>query len=419
MANTGLRTETSTSHTLMLDALAAVAEERDVDGVIAKALEAARTITGAPYGAAFLLEQGRIVSSRTIGFLSTHVDVLRDRNFLDTVMDAVRHGESSVQIDHVVQSTTSDDPLDRITSGALLGVPILAGTTLEGIFYLMKLPGEPSFTTEDRERMAVLARQTGAALRFTRSEEESSAATNRVGLLEERWELKKNIEDRDVRRDYFASTISHEVRGSLGVIVGFASTLVDRWEQLPEGDRREFASRLAQEARKLLRLSENLIDVMTLGARDHETTDTPDQVRDLILQAIDEARAALEGEGRPAPEVSVEAPADLRANVRPEYFKEVVAQYLGNSFKHGLPPVHIVAQAVDGWVEVRVIDEGPGVPDHWVRNLFKRPTSQRKGAGRGMGLFIIGNLARVQGGEAWYERNEPKGARFCVRFPTA
>ena len=414
---TKLRVETDTSK--LLAAVASIAEQRDVEDVTAKALEAARIITGAPYGAAFLMEEGRIVSSRTIGFLSTHADVLRDRSFLDTVMDAVRHGERSVQIDHVVHPAASEDPFEKITSGALLGVPILDGATLQGIFYLMKLPGEPSFTTEDRTQMATLARQTAAALRSARSNEAAAAATTRAGLLEERWELKKNVESRDSRREYFASTISHEVRGSLGVIVGFASTLVDRWEQLPDGDRREFAGRLAQEARKLLRLSENLIDVMKLGATDHVVPESPEYVREGILQAVDEARAALEGEGLPAPEVRVDASDDLRAKVAPEYLREVIAQYLGNAFRHGLAPISVEAKAVDDWIELRVIDEGPGVPDHWVRNLFQRPTSQKKGSGRGMGLFIIANLARVQGGEAWYEPGEPKGARFCVRFPKA
>jgi signal transduction histidine kinase len=419
MEPTGTRTETRAPITKLLEAVVDVASGRTVDDVTAKALEAARAITGAPYGAAFLMEEGRIVSSRTIGFLSTHVDVLRDKSFLETVLEAVRHGEDSVQIDHVVHPRSSEDPLERITSGALLGVPILHGHTLAGIFYLMKLPGEPSFTAEDRTEMAALARQTAAALRFARSDEQAREATTRVGLLEERWALTKNVETRDNRREYFANTISHEVRGSLGVIVGFASTLVDRWDSLPDEQRREFTEKLAQEARKLLHLSENLIDVMTLGRADHAEVEGPQDVHDLILQAVDEARAALEGEGREAPEVAVDVAEGLEAQVQPEYLKEVVTQYLANAFAHGESPISVTARAEDGWVNIHVIDEGPGVPDHWVTNLFQRPTSQRKGSGRGMGLFIIGNLARVQGGQAWYEHNEPRGARFCVRFPQA
>lgn len=419
MTATELRTSTEIADPTVLEALVSVAEQLEVDEVTAKALEAARMITGAPYGAAFLLDKGRIVSSRTIGFLSTHVDVLKDKSFLETVSDAVRHGEHSVQIDHVVQRRGGKDPLDRITSGALLGVPILDGSTLQGIFYLMKLPGESSFTEEDRSQMAVLARQTATALRFARAAEAEQTATTRVGLLEERWELRKSVESRDDRREYFANTISHEVRGSLGVIIGFASTLTDRWDDLPEEQRREFAAKLSQESHKLLRLSDNLIDVMTLGSRDRPSAQSPDHIRETILQAVDEARAALEGEGRPAPEVGLDVPEELRAKVQPEYLREVITQYLANAFKHGVGPVMVEAKEARDWIEIRVVDEGPGVPGHWVRNLFQRPTSQRKGAGRGMGLFIIGNLVRVQGGEAWYEHNEPRGARFCVRFPKA
>jgi len=65
------------------------------------------------------------------------------------------------------------------------------------------------------------------------------------------------------------------------------------------------------------------------------------------------------------------------------------------------------------------------VPDEFVPRLFgrfARSEAARNRAlvhGTGLGLSIVAGLLQANGGEAWYEPGQPRGARFCLRVPAA
>ena len=74
-------------------------------------------------------------------------------------------------------------------------------------------------------------------------------------------------------------------------------------------------------------------------------------------------------------------------------------------------------------MQIRVTDAGPGVPEAFRPHLFERfsrgPAAERKAEGTGLGLWIVRNFARANGGEAWYEPRTPDGSCFCLRLPAA
>jgi signal transduction histidine kinase len=69
-----------------------------------------------------------------------------------------------------------------------------------------------------------------------------------------------------------------------------------------------------------------------------------------------------------------------------------------------------------------ISDNGPGVPDEETQRVFDNFEQVSKGDAReatgiGLGLPIARRLARAMGGEVWYERRFPTGARFCYSLP--
>jgi signal transduction histidine kinase len=73
-------------------------------------------------------------------------------------------------------------------------------------------------------------------------------------------------------------------------------------------------------------------------------------------------------------------------------------------------------------VEVRVLDQGPGVPAEFVSRLFGKfaradTPSTRARKGTGLGLSIVRGLAEANGGLARYEPNTPHGSCFVVQLP--
>ncbi|MGW0573612.1 ATP-binding protein [Streptomyces tauricus] len=111
-------------------------------------------------------------------------------------------------------------------------------------------------------------------------------------------------------------------------------------------------------------------------------------------------------------------PGHLVARVDPVGFAEIFGNYLENALAYGRDPVEITAREAGGRIEVRVADHGTGVPESFVPHLFERyrrdPATAAATEGTGLGLWIARNLARANGGDAWYEPGRPNGAVFCV-----
>ena len=99
--------------------------------------------------------------------------------------------------------------------------------------------------------------------------------------------------------------------------------------------------------------------------------------------------------------------------------QQMLANYVNNAVRHGEPPVTVRTSRVDGSVEIRVEDGGTGVPIELVPRLFGKFVRGANDQGTGLGLFIVRELARAQGGDAWYEARPTGGAAFALRLPSA
>ena len=86
--------------------------------------------------------------------------------------------------------------------------------------------------------------------------------------------------------------------------------------------------------------------------------------------------------------------------------------------------IHIEARTfAPDWVELRVRDRGPGVPEAYRDIVFEQYAQLDREAelylrgGRGLGLAFCKIATMAHGGRIWVEDNEPRGACFCVRLP--
>jgi signal transduction histidine kinase len=98
---------------------------------------------------------------------------------------------------------------------------------------------------------------------------------------------------------------------------------------------------------------------------------------------------------------------------------QILTNLVSNAVKYGRPPVVVEARRRGGDIEIDVCDNGMGLADDLAPTVFERFV---RGAGvgnrgTGLGLFIVRELARLQGGDAWYEPGPDGGARFAVLLP--
>ena len=230
--------------------------------------------------------------------------------------------------------------------------------------------------------------------------------------------LEKAIEHGELRRlnelkSQFAALASHELRTPAAAIYGVVQTLDQLEDELTPHQRRDLRTMLTQQAKRLLELVENLLDLSRLEADSIRIAPTP-------IDVVQRLQTMVENVFGSNGDVTLDAPADLAAVVDANAFDRIVSNLLVNARRHGAPPIRVGATRDDGELWVTIEDRGPGVAQEFVGSLFERftrgPTESSEGAG--LGLSIAQSFARAHGGSLTYEPASPHGACFRLVLPS-
>jgi signal transduction histidine kinase len=169
-----------------------------------------------------------------------------------------------------------------------------------------------------------------------------------------------------------------------------------------------------------IRLERIVGDLMEL-ARSEETTGRPDATVALDVIVADEITAVQ----RCSPiEITADGIDDTVVRGRSDALARVTRNLLDNAVRHAEGRVHVALHHTDGWAELTVDDDGPGVPvesEHRIFDRFARldESRDRSTGGVGLGLAVVRAVAENHGGTAGCARSPLGGARFVVRLPTA
>lgn len=215
-------------------------------------------------------------------------------------------------------------------------------------------------------------------------------------------------------RDEFVANASHELRTPLTSIFGLAHLLEEDEAVAASPGAVEMAGMIISEANDLSRMVDDLLTTARLdaGALHYQFEN---------LNVLDEVREVVEPMRRSGTGFDVEvAPALVRSDrLR---LRQVVRNLLSNARKYGGPTVHVVGRLESGWYELRVEDDGEGIPRELHDRLFQRYLHQGDLplvlGSVGLGLSIVRALAEGMGGAVWYERRAG-WTSFVVRVPLA
>ncbi|WP_213453779.1 sensor histidine kinase [Rhizomonospora bruguierae] len=199
--------------------------------------------------------------------------------------------------------------------------------------------------------------------------------------------------------------VSHQMSQPLSSSASLAELLVSDWAELPDGARRELATKIDRNTRRLAAMMRDLTLLFRLAAGKVTTRPAPVPVAEVAQSVID----ALP---EPVTPVHNGVAGDLYALVDRDHLAQILRNLLANAVRHGEPPVGVEAREDRAGVVITVRDHGAGIPPERLAGLFDRFAH-----GGGLGLHIARHLAEANGGTVGYEPGEPRGACVRVRLP--
>jgi signal transduction histidine kinase len=228
--------------------------------------------------------------------------------------------------------------------------------------------------------------------------------------------------ERAVRvRDELLASASHELRTPLSHVKGFVSSLRQPDVEWDEEVRQDFLAEIERETDRLAKLIGDLLDMTRLESGGLDQVDKgPVRPIDVVSGGLDRVRGLVH---RHALEVDVSAELPLVFGETSQ-LERVIANLAENAakFSPAGTTIRLIGTQSDGTVELRVEDEGPGIPPDQLDQVFEKFYRGRNGSaavsGTGLGLSICRRIVEAHGGHIRAERSE-RGARFVVELPVA
>ena len=390
----------------LLDVGTTLATELSLPGVLQRVVDAALHLTGARYAALGVLA----VDGRTLETFVTAGIPQEIRERIGHLPEG--HGILGLLIrepralrlrDLGAHPAASGFPPNHPPMKSFLGVPIVGRRGVFGNLYLTEKIGAEEFSPEDEQLAGLFALQAAAAIDNARLHEESAH------LLEEVQQLHRT-------RERFFAMVNHELRNALAATYGWAEMLVRKKDPrtVPHA-----AFEVLESAGQAVSLINDLLDLSRLDEDRLKPIIREVDPADVARRAIQRATPAAGGNRvslllDPAPDLQ---PCQTDGN----RVEQILLNLLGNAIQHSPQggTVRLAVRTPEQRLVMDVEDEGPGVPETDLEQVFDIYVS--KGGegtrGTGLGLPLSRRLARLLGGELRAVFRPGQGGCFRLELP--
>ncbi len=222
----------------------------------------------------------------------------------------------------------------------------------------------------------------------------------------------------------FVSMASHELKTPLTSIGAYTDALLLAVDQPEFPERRDFLQVIRSEADRLLRMVNRILDYSKIEFNQHELNRVHCSILDLVNDVVATLRPELE---RKRVKVDTFLADNIpRIEVDKDMMKQVLLNLMSNALKFSPEGGTITVSAVEKatTVDMTVEDEGPGIPEEEVSNIFRQFYRVRdygdgveRTEGTGLGLTIVKNIVEAHGGKVDVKGGQGRGAAFSFSIP--
>lgn len=249
------------------------------------------------------------------------------------------------------------------------------------------------------------------------------AEKKRIGALIVCHDITRLLRLENLRRDFVAN-VSHELKTPITSIKGYVETLL---QEVEEGQPhfREFLEITLKHANRLQAIVEDLLTLSRIEqeSRREEITLEEAAIKEVLAEAIEVCGSKAADKGI---EISLRCPADLRGLINPPLLEQAVTNLLDNAIKYSPPAsvIQVEAESDEESMQIRVVDQGPGIPGQHLPRLFERfyvidKARSRKLGGTGLGLAIVKHIVQSHGGQITIDSEPGRGSTFTITLPSS
>lgn len=229
---------------------------------------------------------------------------------------------------------------------------------------------------------------------------------------------KERAESANAAKSDFLANMSHELRTPLHAILSFSRFGLRRANESTIEKLVEYFTNIETSGNTLLHLVNQLLDIAKLESGTLRLVKQPISLKEVADDLMAEFSAIATERGV---DIQSEFTGDLPIIYADrEKIAQVIRNLMGNALK--VSPldgrVVIIISSEERLVTVRVVDQGPGIPEDELGSIFEKfvqSTRTNTGAGgTGLGLAICKEIIALHGGRIWAENVRPHGA--AVRF---
>lgn len=368
---------------------------------------------------------GLILYSKDSEYVSKNVFGVRFQSFLQSLgSETIRTMSSGFKLG--LQGYSGSEEVSMNGKSAFVYTPVLLEGNQFGILYIIApytQVAEVTALVENQKNLSILliiaigaSAVTAAIVILQWNKNLEKIIAQRTALLRE---ANEQLTVHDKLQKEFINIAAHELRTPLQPILGLTEILESRF-----GERSEEMKVIARNARRLERLTQDILDVSKIesGALtlNIQTIDLDEAISSVIIDYRNNLTVAIrpeENEKKEKVKIRYE-PEKLIVKGDRERIQQVMSNLINNALrftKEGT--ITVKSQAIDGLAQISVKDTGSGIDPEVIPRLFQKFVT-KSARGTGLGLYISNSIIQAHGGKMWAENNsDGKGATFTFTLP--
>lgn len=225
----------------------------------------------------------------------------------------------------------------------------------------------------------------------------------------------------NLRREFVAN-VSHELKTPVTTIKGFIETLLEGAKDDPD-DLQRFLEIISRQSDRLASIIDDLLTLSRLeSAPLSEIMDTGVYMLGDILESCRDICLARAQQKNIT--IRMDCDTDIEVHADRSLLTQAIVNLVDNAIKYSPEEttVSIACAESEGYSEISVTDEGPGIAQQHLSRLFERfyradKARSRKLGGTGLGLAIVKHIVNVHGGVVSVSSKPGSGSTFTIRLP--